>query len=104
MNRGEAKNASYPNKSSDHANIMKYLYNTLRNIAPIWLIAASDLLVMPAYGQGFLPQVGNSIAATNVLSPVPSSGLLLVDYDFYVVPDTLDVFYDGSQIFASGWL
>jgi hypothetical protein len=39
---------------------------------------------------------------TNVLSPVPTQGTLIIDYDFFPIPDTLDVFYDGVNIFSSG--
>ena len=39
---------------------------------------------------------------TNVLSPVPFAGTLIIDYDFVYVPDTLDVYYDGKDIYSSG--
>ncbi len=45
---------------------------------------------------------GGYAANTNILSPVPTSGTLLIDYNFFTIPDTLDVFYGGSDIFSSG--
>jgi hypothetical protein len=43
-------------------------------------------------------------AHTNILGPVPSSGILLIDYNFYATPDTMDVYYDDVDIFSSGLL
>jgi hypothetical protein len=45
---------------------------------------------------------GGQLAATNILSPVPNSGTLLIDYNFFAVPDTMDVYYGGTDIFSSG--
>ena len=45
---------------------------------------------------------GNAAANTNVLSPVATSGILLVNYDFFSVPDSMDVYYDGVNIFSTG--
>ncbi|MCX6896880.1 MAG: S8 family serine peptidase, partial [Verrucomicrobia bacterium] len=45
---------------------------------------------------------GTFAANTNVIGPVPTSGILLIDYNFHQVPDTLDVWYDGVNIFSSG--
>jgi hypothetical protein len=42
--------------------------------------------------------------STNVLAPVPYEGILLVDYEFYMMPDTMSVYYDGVSIFNSGWI
>ena len=48
---------------------------------------------------------GGPSGGTNVLSPVPTSGTLLVKYDFgSLYPDVLDVYYDGVHIYNSGWL
>jgi len=56
-----------------------------------------------SYGQIFPAQSGSGqFAHTNILGPVPNSGTLLIDYDFYILPDTLDVYYDGTDIFTSG--
>ncbi len=45
---------------------------------------------------------GNAAASTNILSPVATAGILLVNYDFYNVPDSMDVYYDGVNIFSTG--
>ena len=45
---------------------------------------------------------GGATASTNVLGPVGTSGTLLINYDFYSVPDTMDVYYQGVDIFSSG--
>jgi len=45
---------------------------------------------------------GSSAAATNVLSTGQNTGLLVLDYDFYAIPDTLDVYYDGQLLLDSG--
>ncbi len=39
---------------------------------------------------------------TNVIPLIKTSGILIVDYDFFTFPDNLDVFYDGVNIFHSG--
>jgi subtilisin-like proprotein convertase family protein len=44
----------------------------------------------------------NGFIVTNTIGPVTNSGLLLIDYDFFQVPDSMDVFYDGVDIFSSG--
>jgi subtilisin-like proprotein convertase family protein len=45
---------------------------------------------------------GGFLADTNILGPVTNSGVLIIDYNFYQIPDTLDVYYDGVDIFSSG--
>ncbi len=45
---------------------------------------------------------GDANASTNVLHTGANSGTLLVDYNFYSVPDTLHVYYDNQLIFDSG--
>ncbi|MGN6643045.1 MAG: C-type lectin domain-containing protein, partial [Verrucomicrobiota bacterium] len=46
---------------------------------------------------------GVADASTNVISTGgATSGILLVNFDFQVQPDTLDVYYDGTNIFSSG--
>ena len=54
-----------------------------------------------SFGQGFPVQTGTS-PATNIFTPVPTSGTLLIDYDFFGIPDTMDVYYDNTDIFSSG--
>jgi subtilisin-like proprotein convertase family protein len=44
---------------------------------------------------------GDFNAATNVLSPIPNSGVLIIDYDFFSQPDRMDVFYDNVDIFST---
>ena len=39
---------------------------------------------------------------TTVISTVPNFGTLVIDYDFYSVPDTMDIYYDGAHVFSSG--
>ncbi len=54
----------------------------------------------------FLGQVksGDFKANTNVITPIPASGALLIDYDFLQEPDTLDVFYGVNDIFSTGFV
>jgi subtilisin-like proprotein convertase family protein len=44
---------------------------------------------------------GDANASTNILSPVTTSGTLLINYDFFQVPDRMDVYYDGVNIFST---
>lgn len=44
---------------------------------------------------------GDAHASTNTLVPVPTSGVLIIDYDFFTVPDQIDVYYDGLDIFTA---
>ena len=68
------------------------------------------LLVLALLGAGFScradiffpTQDGIGGNVTNILTPVPNSGILRIDYDFYTIPDKLDVFYDGAEVFGSG--
>jgi hypothetical protein len=55
-----------------------------------------------SFGQVFPTQQGGSAAATNTISPVPNFGTLVIDYDFLTIPDTMDVYYNGTNIFSSG--
>lgn len=52
-------------------------------------------------GQSFALRSGTT-ADTNILTSIPQSGTLLIDYNFYSIPDTMDVYYDGAIIFSSG--
>ena len=45
---------------------------------------------------------GTALGNTNIIGPVRNSGILIINYDFYSLPDTLDVYYDGVDIFSSG--
>jgi hypothetical protein len=55
------------------------------------------------FGQIFPEQAGSGInPATNILSLIPPAGVLRIDYEFFVIPDTLDVYYDNKNIFSSG--
>ena len=45
---------------------------------------------------------GNWEANTNLIDTGQNQGTLLVDYDFYTIPDALSVYYDGALIFNSG--
>ena len=45
---------------------------------------------------------GGATANTNVLTPVATSGILRIDYNFFTVPDTMDVYYDGVLIYSTG--
>jgi len=47
-------------------------------------------------------QSGTALQDSNPIGPVPPSGTLIIDYNFFSIPDRLDVF-DGTQnIFSSG--
>ncbi len=67
-------------------------------------------LVLALFGAGFScradiffpAQDGIGGNVTNILTPVPNSGILRIDYDFYTIPDQLDVYYDGTDLFSSG--
>ncbi|EEF59226.1 S8 family serine peptidase, partial [Pedosphaera parvula] len=45
---------------------------------------------------------GNALAQTNTIPVNLSAGTLLVNYDFYSIPDTMHIYYDGIRIFDSG--
>jgi len=47
---------------------------------------------------------GGANANTNIIGPVLTSGILLINYNFYTVPDQMDVYYDGQHIFGSGYI
>jgi len=55
-----------------------------------------------SFGQVYVGGISGFNTDTNVLGPIPLSGTLLVDYDFFTLPDTMDVYYDGNDIFNSG--
>ena len=62
------------------------------------------------YGSGFNitnvePQTlsGNGNSATNVISlGANTTGTLIINYDFFTIPDDLRVYYEGQRIFDSG--
>jgi subtilisin-like proprotein convertase family protein len=41
---------------------------------------------------------GGAAASTNIIGPVGTSGTLLINYDLYIIPDTIDVYYGGNNI------
>jgi subtilisin-like proprotein convertase family protein len=45
---------------------------------------------------------GNYYADTNILHVGANQGTLFLDYDFYVLPDTMHVYYDDVLIYDSG--
>ena len=45
---------------------------------------------------------GNYYADTNILQVGANQGTLFVDYNMYLLPDTMDVYYDDVDIWASG--
>jgi subtilisin-like proprotein convertase family protein len=45
---------------------------------------------------------GDFNASTNVLQTFQNQGTLVVDYDFYALPDIMHVYYDNALIFDSG--
>jgi subtilisin-like proprotein convertase family protein len=61
----------------------------------------ADITVTNYYGTQV---AGGAIADTNVIGPVPTSGTLIIDRDFYSVPDSMDVYYDGVIVFSTGGL
>ncbi|MDB6125749.1 MAG: hypothetical protein JWQ71_4742 [Pedosphaera sp.] len=52
-------------------------------------------------GQVFPTRTGGP-GDTNTISVVPNFGSLVITYDFFAIPDTMDVYYDGANIFSSG--
>jgi subtilisin-like proprotein convertase family protein len=44
---------------------------------------------------------GGPGANTNSI-PIPASGILVINYDFFTEPDTMDVYYGGTNIFGTG--
>src|SRR5207247_160144 len=45
---------------------------------------------------------GGPLASTNVIGPVQPDGSIVIDYEFFDVPDRMTIYYDGNQIFDSG--
>jgi subtilisin-like proprotein convertase family protein len=43
---------------------------------------------------------GGAAGNTNVIGPVPNEGTLIVDYNMYTVPDKMDIYYDGVDIYS----
>ena len=44
---------------------------------------------------------GNYLASTNVIGPVGSSGQVIINYDFYTIPDTINIYYDGALLYSN---
>lgn len=45
---------------------------------------------------------GGANANTNVLSPVPTSGNLFVNYNMFTIPDSMTIYYDGTILTNTG--
>jgi hypothetical protein len=75
------------------------LTKPVRLVTLIWLSSITFLS-----GQTFPLQTGNNLPATNSFAPIPIGGTLLIDYNFFSIPDTLDVYYDNLDIFSSGFV
>ncbi|MGD0614547.1 MAG: S8 family serine peptidase, partial [Verrucomicrobiota bacterium] len=45
---------------------------------------------------------GGPIANTNIITGLPASGVLVINYNFFAEPDTIDVYYNGADIFRPG--
>jgi hypothetical protein len=93
-----------PKKGTIMCGIFTFAVNAARKgltkpvlLTLIWVSSVSFL-----NGQTFSQQTGNNLPATNSLTPVPVLGTLLIDYNFFTIPDSLDVYYDNSDIFSSG--
>ena len=44
---------------------------------------------------------GGFATSTNVIGPVPTQGVLLINYDMYTIPDQLSVYYDGVLLVSN---
>ncbi|MEI7730301.1 MAG: PEP-CTERM sorting domain-containing protein [Verrucomicrobiota bacterium] len=83
--------------------------NSARNVS-LLLVLLWFSSTATSVGQTFPTQYGNynpsdqspPSPATNTLTFLPITGVLVIDYMFYAIPDTLDVFYDNKAIFSSG--
>jgi len=47
-------------------------------------------------------EAGGPNTDTNILAVGQNNGILIIDYDFFTIPDDLRVYYDGNRIFDSG--
>ena len=45
---------------------------------------------------------GDFNASTNIIPTLNPAGILVIDFDFYQAPDSMDVYYEGTNIFSSG--
>jgi subtilisin-like proprotein convertase family protein len=61
------------------------------------------------YGSGFnitnsFPATtsGSAAAETNIVNTLTNQGTLIINYNFFTIPDTMHVYYDGVRIFDSG--
>jgi len=64
------------------------------------------VLIYPASSSAaqIFPTVSGSDVATNSLLPIPPGGTLYINYDFFTLPDTMDIYYEGVNVFSSGLL
>ena len=76
-------------------------YVNLRTALACLLAAVLICLESSSVGQTF-PPVSGSDAATNSLSPIPPGGTLSIQYDFFQIPDTMNIYYEGVNVFSSG--
>ncbi len=75
------------NRGAETANmgfILPPVTNTFETIDPIFAITNSN------------------VAVTNTLAITNTSGVLVIDFDFYTQPDMIDVYYGDTNIFSSG--
>ena len=66
---------------------------------PVWTVAQED--TVPILLNGSQSGAGPMEWRTN-LNTGASSGTITLDYDFYTVPDTIHIYYDGTLIYDSG--
>jgi subtilisin-like proprotein convertase family protein len=45
---------------------------------------------------------GAAEAATNIIAAGVNAGTIIIDYDFFTIPDAMHIYYDGTLIFDSG--
>jgi hypothetical protein len=74
------------------------------------LLAENRGALSPAgYGSGFnitnsFPTTtsGSAAAVTNIVNTLTNQGTLIINYNFFQIPDTMHIYYDGVRIFDSG--
>jgi hypothetical protein len=91
---------SNPDETSKAINQLSQTMKTLKTTIALVILFGSAAL---SFGQTFPVQTGTS-SATNIFTPVPTSGTLLIDYNFFSIPDSMDVDYDNTDIFSSGMM
>jgi hypothetical protein len=106
-----AGNTGRNNKGNQNQTLMPEIFGSFLNAVRKGVTKPVQLLTILwfgsitfLHGQTFPLQTGNNLPATNSLTPVPSSGTLLIDYDFFSIPDSLDVYCENLDIFSSGFV